>query len=151
MFSRRNKVHELNDENHVDMTAMIDITFQLILFFMLTSGLGKANQIELDLPESTSAGKGQTESAMVVSYAMINGKPTISLNSKTVDNLDQLRAAMKETGADPNTKPRVDVRIEKNIPYSDVISVLDTVRGAGFPKFSLMTSAASAPPKQDGK
>ena len=151
MFSRRRKVHELNDENHVDMTAMIDITFQLILFFMLTSGLGKANQIELDLPDSTSAGKGQTESAMVVSYSMVSNKPTIMLNDQAIENLEQLKSAMRDAGADPTQKPRVDVRIEKNIPYSDVIAVLDTVRGAGFPKFSLMTSAASAPPKQDDK
>ena len=146
MFSRRRQVHELGEENSVDMTPMIDITFQIILFFMLTAGLGKAaSQIELDLPQSASAATGQTESALVVAYTMMPGRPTISLHDKVVTDLSQLKEAMRAAGIDPSQKPRVDVRIEKNIPYQDVISVLDAVRGAGFPKFSLMTSAADAP------
>lgn len=144
MFSRtRRNVHELGEENSVDMTPMIDITFQIILFFMLTAGLGKAaSQIELDLPKSSSATTGQQDSALVVAYSMINGKPTIQLNDKIITDLSQLKEQMKAAGIDPAQKPRVDLRIEKNIPYADVVSVMDAVRGAGFPKFSLMTAAA---------
>jgi biopolymer transport protein ExbD len=73
---------------------------------------------------------------------MINGKPTIQLNDKIITDLSQLKEQMKAAGIDPAQKPRVDLRIEKNIPYADVVSVMDAVRGAGFPKFSLMTAAA---------
>lgn len=140
MFKQK---HLLVDNRAIDMTPMIDVVFQLILFFMLTSSLQRPNQIELDLPESSSGAKSQDQPSLVISYGMLEGKPAIRLNDQAVEGLDKLASAMK-AGADPKQKPRVDIRIEKDVPYQDVVSVLDTVRDAGFPKFSLLTHSRRA-------
>ncbi len=134
------KRHELVDNRAIDMTPMIDVVFQLILFFMLTSSMSQPNQIELDLPSSSSGVKADLRQLMVLTYRHADGKPELKLNGKPVGTLDDLAAALKASG-DPANSPRVDVRIDKGVPYQEVIAVMDTLRGAGFPKFALLTLA----------
>ena len=137
---RKVKKHELAEDYSINMTPMIDVVFQLILFFMLTSSLTHPRQIELDLPESASATKPQSEQAMIVSYRIQNGKPDLRLNGKAIAKLDQLGQAMRAI-ADPAQKPAVDVQIDRTVQYQNVIRVMDAVRSAGYAKFSLDTIA----------
>lgn len=137
---KRKRHHELPEDRSINMTPMIDVVFQLILFFMLTSNLVKPNQIELDLPESTSGVKAADVTALVVTFQSRTGATEIKLNGEPVADLASLGPAMKTLAQDqPN--PRVDLRIDKGSPYQDVIALMDTVRDAGFPKFSLLTLA----------
>ncbi|MCE9592286.1 MAG: biopolymer transporter ExbD [Planctomycetes bacterium] len=143
MRSSTRKRHRLEPSNGMDMTPLIDVVFQLILFFMLTSSLTRPNQIQLDLPESSSGVKAQEEQSLVVSYRIAEGGPAILLNDKPVAQLSKLGEAMAAI-AQPSEKPRVDIRIDKTVPYQEVISLMDTVRDAGFPKFSLQTLAGGS-------
>lgn len=117
---------------------MIDVVFQLILFFMLTSSLVRPNQIELNLPDSTSGVKAVEETVLVIAYRLKDGKTELKLNDNVVASMDELGSAMR-AASDPKLSPRVDLRIDKTVPYQDVISLMDAVRDAGFPKFSLLT------------
>lgn len=143
MISTKHRRHELVDNRSIDMTPMIDVVFQLILFFMLTSALVRPNQIELDLPESSSGTKAQEEQKLVVSYRIADGKPEVKLNDQIVASVDALGEAILAQ-ADPKSPPRVDIRIDKTAPWQDGIAVMDAVRDAGFPKFSLLTLAPSS-------
>lgn len=135
MRSLRHKRHELADNRAIDMTPMIDVVFQLILFFMLTSALVKPNQIELNLPESTSGVKAQDQpQPLVVSYFINDGKPELRLNETVVPSLDKLGAAMLEI-ADPRNAPQVSLKIERSLPVQDFAAVVDAVRDAGFVRF----------------
>jgi len=147
MISTRHRRHELTDNRSIDMTPMIDVVFQLILFFMLTSALVRPNQIELDLPESSTGTKAQEEQKLIVSYRLVEGKPEVKLNDQVIAGVDALGEAILAQ-ADPKSPPRVDIRIDKSAPWQDGISVMDAVRDAGFPKFSLLTIAPQT--KQPG-
>lgn len=143
MRTSTHKRHRLQPSSSLDMTPLIDVVFQLLLFFMLTSSLVRPNQIELDLPESTSGVKAQEEQALVIAYSIVEGQPTILLNDEPVGELTKLPDAMSAL-VTSDQKPRVDIRIDKTVPYQDVISLMDTVRDAGFPKFSLQTLAGGS-------
>jgi biopolymer transport protein ExbD len=139
----RQRRHELEPARGIDMTPMIDVVFQLILFFMLSYNMQRPNQIELDLPESTSGAKAQEEQTLTVAYRLIDGQPELKLNDQTLAGLAELGEAMK-ANAKPEQAPRVDIRIDKTVPYQDVIALIDSVRDAGFPKFSMLTLAPSS-------
>jgi biopolymer transport protein ExbD len=139
-MKRSHKKHEIPDTRSIDMTPMIDVVFQLILFFMLTSSMSQPNQIELDLPSSSSGAKADLRQLMVVTYRHVDGKGEMKLNGKMVNSLDDLGTMMKASGNAAATA-RVDVRIDKNVPYQEVIAVMDVLRGAGYPKFALLTLA----------
>jgi biopolymer transport protein ExbD len=140
MRTNTHKRHRLQPIGGIDMTPLIDVVFQLLLFFMLTSSLVRPNQIELDLPESTSGVKAQEDQSLVIAYSSVDGNPVIKLNDEPVAALSNLKEAM-EAVIKPDQNPRVDIRIDKTVPYQDVISLMDAVRDAGFPKFSLQTLA----------
>lgn len=132
--------HEIPEDRSINMTPMIDVVFQLILFFMLTSSLSRPNQIELDLPESSSGVKAQEQQTLVVTYRLDQGNPEVKLNGESLKDLDALGAEMRKHAA-PEQQARVDVQIDRTVPYQNFIAVIDSVRDAGFPRFSLQTLA----------
>ena len=141
MSDTRTIRHELPKHEGINITPLIDVVFQLLIFFMLASSLIKPNQVEINLPESSTGAKAQDDPAMVVCYRHVDGQPHILLNNDEVPDLAALNERMAQLGGKLKAKPRVDIRIEKTVPYQEVIDVMDSVRDAGYPKLSLLTLA----------
>ena len=139
---RHYKRHEVAPGSFVNLVPLIDILMQIILFLMIMGSWNRSNQIQLDLPKSTSTVKAADKNSMEVTYQVQNGKANITLDDQSVANLEALGPALKASG-NGKDKPVVNVRIEKAVPYQDVIAVMDTVRDAGFPKFALLTLETS--------
>ena len=138
----RLKRHEIPENTSINMTPMMDVIFQLLVFFVLSSSITKPTQIELQLPDSTSGVKSATEERLVITYRMKDNQPEITLNTQVMASLDKLSEVMRKMSG-PASKQPVDIQIDKSVPYQDVVAVMDTVRDAGFPKFSLLTLAKS--------
>ena len=132
--------HSIPESSGINMVPLMDVVFQLLLFFLLASALIRPNQIEIDLPDSTSGQKARQEQVVAVTYLIRNGRPEITLNARRVESLEELCKAMQAMQA-PQGKPqpRVDILIDKTVPYQNVISLMDSVRDGGFPRFSLLT------------
>jgi len=143
----RFKRHEIPESGSINMTPMMDVIFQLLIFFVLTSSITKPTQIELSLPESTSGVKAKSEDVITVTYRLESARPEITFNATQVASLGQLGEIMRQHKGSGSKTP-VDIRIERTVPYQDVISLMDTVRDAGFPKFSLLTIAKSTTPSR---
>lgn len=128
------------------MTPMIDVVFQLILFFMLTSNMARPNQIELTLPESTSGVKAAEKQVLVVTCKATSGAIELRLNGTPVNGIESLGSAMQAI-AEPKSQPQVDLRIDRDVPYHTFISLVDALRDSGYPKYSLLTLAPDKPAK----
>lgn len=138
--------HELGENRGINITALIDVVFQLLIFFMLASSLVKPNQIELDLPTSSSGVKAQENQVLSVRYRLQDGAAVIMLNDAVFNSLEALRTAMTDQRpGEGQPLPRVDLLIEQSVPYQDVVNLMDAVREAGFGKFSLLTMAPGPP------
>ena len=143
----RLKRHEIPENGSMNITPLMDVIFQLLIFFVLTSSITKPTQIELNLPESTSGVKAAADDVISVTYRLESAGPEITLNAAPIDSLNRLGEMMRQHRQSGANTP-VDIRIERSVPYQDVINLIDTVRDAGFPRFSLLTLAkSSAPPK----
>ena len=136
------KRHEVPPGTFVSLVPLIDVLMTLILFLMVMGSWDRSNQIQLTLPQSTSTVKASAKEVMVVTYQLQNGRASIMLDSQLVANLEALGPALKASGDSRKDKPTVNVQIEKSVPYQEVIAVMDVVRDAGFPKFSLLTLEA---------
>jgi biopolymer transport protein ExbD len=121
---RRNKSFELN------VTSLIDVLFLMLIFFMLTSTFKRAGELELNLPESTTAqpaGPGDSpESASLVltekGTLMLDGAPV------TFDALPARLRAVREQRPDA----QIMIDAETGVPHGQVVRLLDAVRTAGF-------------------
>jgi biopolymer transport protein ExbD len=80
-MARREKPEELSDSGP-DMTPMIDVVFQLIIFFMLIMDMSKAQLEPMVLPSAKKAIKEKfSDTSMLVMNVLKDG--TIKINGKT--------------------------------------------------------------------
>jgi len=137
------KRHEIPENTAINITPLLDVIFQLLVFFVLTSSLVRPTQIELQLPESTTGVKTPDTQGLVISCRMDGQAPVLTLNAEPVADLQTLVPALRVLRGDPQ-KPqsRLDIQIDRSVPYQEVVRLMDAARDTGFPKFSLQTLAS---------
>ena len=137
------KRHEIPAHTTINLMPLIDVVLQLLIFLMLTSSMVRPNQIELNLPPSTSGVKAVENPTAVVTYRRTTaGRPEITLNAEAVKDLQELTQCMRAV-RETDQDMQVDIQVERTVQYQDVIAVIDAVRDAGFQRFSLLTLATS--------
>ena len=123
-----------NIKSGIDLTPMIDIVFNLLIFFMVGSTIVETPQIEISLPKSTSAVGTEKNETIVISIAK-DGKQYI--NGYEVENLDNNLKELANTKGELE-KP-VEIRSDEDVRTQILISVIDSVKNAGFTKLSIAT------------
>lgn len=123
----------LQPQARVDLVPMIDVVFQLVVFFMLSSTLATTAGISLALPSSNTASEMVTSSftVSIVSEEQIylNGEPF------TLTGLEEELGATEE-GESPISAV---VEADAGVPYQLVIDVLDVLRRNGLTAANLKT------------
>jgi biopolymer transport protein ExbD len=132
-FNRR-----LSPNAKPDLVPMIDIVFQLVVFFMLASTLRNDEAIPINYPQSSSS-----ETVVVTKMQItLQDENRIFFNDQET-NLSGLTALLRgiseEERSGINT---VLLRGDKSISYELMVMVLDELRLAGFQGVSLKTIVA---------
>ena len=112
----------LRGRNKVDptfsMSSMTDIVFLLLIFFMLTSTLVTVSAIDVLLPKAG----GKTENNTSVSVSITSNSEFYVDKTKVLpSNLEQ--EIVQRVGAEK--KKTVVIRGDKNVPYQQVMKVID--------------------------
>lgn len=128
----------------LNITPLIDVLFLLIIFFMLTGTFKRVGELELQLPDSStaqpSAGEVQKhEIELVVTEAgglLLDGRPT---------EMSQLKQDLARVlASDPQS--RIMIKAEAGVKHGDVVRILDLVRETGFPGVGIGTHIQPGPP-----
>jgi biopolymer transport protein ExbD len=114
----------------VDITPLLDVVFQLLLFFILTSALVQPS-IELELPESNQ-GNENLEADLVISA---DKDEQVFFNDRLVRHED-IEAALRLFAAQ-NSNGNVILRVDSAAPYGKFFSILDASRNAGIKNLHL--------------
>jgi biopolymer transport protein ExbD len=114
----------------IDITPLIDIVFQLLLFFILTSAMLQPS-LPLDLPGSPQKNEG-SEADLVIS---IDAGGRIFLNDVPAppEAVEPAIAALVQKKPDA----AVILRGDKLVQYGSFFEVLDTIRSGGVKTLSL--------------
>jgi len=129
------------------LVPMIDVVFQLVIFFMVSTTFRIAPAIILALPQSATA-EPVTLTELVVTIA---DRDEIYLNGQLL-SLDQLAGALSSPLGDqaaalngaPGATSAVVVEGDRSVPYDLMIAVLDILRQQGVVTARLRTSSPSA-------
>ncbi|WP_295162308.1 biopolymer transporter ExbD [uncultured Brachyspira sp.] len=121
-----------NIKSGIDLTPMIDIVFNLLIFFMVGSTIIETPQIEISLPKSESAKGSEKNETIVISISKdgrkyINGYESENLN----DDLKEISNTEGEL-----EKP-VEIRSDEDVKTQILISVIDSIKNAGFTRLSI--------------
>lgn len=129
-FRRSLKAHAI-----VDLVPMIDVVFQLILFFLVSTTFAILPGISLKLPESSSA----EPTAMTRLAVAVVSRDEVYLNKDrmTLEGLDVALSRLSDSQrADIKS---VTLEADREIPYGLTIEVLDLLRKNGFRGINLHT------------
>lgn len=129
-FERR-----LKPQVNVDLTPLIDVVLQLIIFFMISSVFKTAPGIDMDLPDS---GTARSVALTEVTLTLVNDQE-IFVNKRPAD-LVTLDAVLKSQIGD-TVLEELSVTLEGNsaVSYQTLVSVLDVLRANGIEGVNLRT------------
>ena len=127
-FERRRHNHA-----HMDIAPLVDVVFNLLLFFMLTSHLIQEPAIRINLPESKTA---ETKNE-VIKTVLITKNGEIYFMNKGVD-LKNLQMTIKE-GLSNMEKDFLRIKADRDVSVGLLVNVIDEVRLSRVKNFSIVT------------
>lgn len=133
-MARRTSLVSLNQISDINMTPLMDLTFILLITFIITFPLIEQG-IAINLPKGKAA-----DMQDVVSRSI-----SLSLNKQLyLDDLpvsmEELAAAMADIGSmEPDTT--VYVRADRKLAYGEVVEIMRVLHEANITKMALVTEA----------
>lgn len=123
---------------NVDMTPMIDIVFQLILFFLVSTTFAILPGIKLNLPESKTA-EGTSNQGITIT-ADANGG--IYFNEKEV-TLKTLGGELVkyDTGDTKKVEFPVSLEADSEVTNGTIVKIFDVIRESGYAVINLRTTS----------
>ena len=119
----------------IDLVPMIDVVFQLILFFLVSTTFAVLPGISLDLPQSSTA-EGTRTNGITIS---IDAGGSMFVNSQAVliDDLDSSLEILATTV--PRDQVPVSLEADEMVPNGMIVRILDSLRRTGFVGVNLRT------------
>jgi biopolymer transport protein ExbD len=160
------KVRSKKASTRVDLTAMVDLAFLLITFFIMTTTLAKSKAMDLVMPDKDEKTKDQLAVKASSSLTLLLGSDDklewylgeAGKSAPTIDNYgkDGLRKTLVEKGKDIMTstgKPMI-VLIKPSIKstYKNVVATLDEMNITNVQSYAIVdiTPAEIALLQKDG-
>jgi len=126
----------LKADSGIDMTPLIDVVYQLVIFFMITSVFKTAPGIALDLPGASTPSAVTTTAISVM--AISEDEIYVDKARTTLQGLD---ATVKDAAAGRDKKElKAYFQGEKTSSYQLMVSVLDVLRANGIENVGLATA-----------
>ncbi len=119
-------------ENLIDLTPVIDITFQLLIFFLLTATFQENSSIDVDLARAKNQQKAQKQEAIVVSITA-DGKFEID---GTVIESAEMEARL--CNAVRQGRDTLHVRADKQSKHEELVQAMDVAKTCGFEKLGIL-------------
>ena len=116
----------------IDPTPLVDVMFQVTIFFMLTSSIIKTTSINVNLPKSLTSDSQPRTSINIT----ITKDEKIYINENLV-SLEDISPIVKRIALKDPSVP-VIIRGDKDIRYQLLVDVMDRVRIGGATEVSLL-------------
>jgi biopolymer transport protein ExbD len=127
-FERRRRRH-----THIDVAPLVDVVFNLLLFFMITYNVVADPAVKIRLPESKTA-DSQAEEQVVIALSR-EGQAYLGDKAVQVEELPPLvQEALKQC-----KEPSVKIKADQEVPVSLLLKVVDAVKLSGCSTFSIAT------------
>jgi biopolymer transport protein ExbD len=133
-MARRTSLVNLNTISDINMTPLMDLTFILLITFIITFPLIEQG-IAINLPKGKAADRMESETRSI----SLNIDKQLFLDDRPVSK-EELQAEMATIGMnDPNTT--IYVRADRKLPYGEVVEIMRVLHEANITKMALVTEA----------
>jgi biopolymer transport protein ExbD len=122
---------------NVDFTPMIDVVFQLILFFLVSTTFSVLPGISVNLPKSSTA-QGTAADGITITAA-VDGKMFVNDIPVTLESIDSVLSGI-DTGKKKREEFPVTLEADDQVTNGTIVKIFDALRRNGFSAVSLRTS-----------
>jgi biopolymer transport protein ExbD len=130
--------HHRMEEPTVDLTALIDVVFLLLIFFMVSTTFEHQALLKVDLPEASEVeARADTPDSLEL---VIDRDGRMYLNDRLLADSDErtIRAAIQEAAGDNRSLPLV-LRADRMTAHHFVVTAMDVAAQLGFSNLSIAT------------
>lgn len=124
--------------SEINVTPLVDVMLVLLIIFMVTAPILQTG-IDVQLPETRSVVESNPAQQIVLS---ISREGLLYYGSDPI-NLSLVPERLKRDVTSP--RDSIYLRADKDVKWSSIVSVIDTVRGAGYTEIKLVTKPFSEP------
>lgn len=122
------KDRELESGIHLDFVPMVDVLFNLLIFFLLATTIAQVErEMQIALPFASSAGPISAALREIIVNVDNEGRIVMAGREVSPDELRELIATAVKTNADQ----KVSVRGDRSATYANIVRVLDICKTAG--------------------
>jgi biopolymer transport protein ExbD len=115
----------------INVTPLVDIMLVLLIVFMVTAHFVQDSGLKINLPKSVTA-----EAAVAASLSVtMDHSGQLRLLDRPID-LNGLKSNLeRESSVNPGV--RVSLAADQNLPYRDIVRVLDVIKQSGVTRVAL--------------
>jgi biopolymer transport protein ExbD len=132
----------------LDMTAMVDVAFLLLIFYMSTTQFKPPESVEVRLPESHANLKVPDTNVLMV-YVTKGGEVFVSPAPGTTEQVtvSELGASIKKWRSQ-NPGFRIALKGDKDAPYGVIEDAMAQLQEVQATRFNLVTDLAPSTPSE---
>lgn len=131
--NRRASRRELSD---INVTSLVDIIFNLLLFFMLTTSFSETTGLEIQLPTASENELKGTENDLTITLSE-QGEIIVDGVVISASEIEPLLQNHKKA----HPKGIVLIQADTAVPHGKVVEVVDAAKRIGLPRLGIATTA----------
>ncbi|MFO0637530.1 MAG: biopolymer transporter ExbD [Nannocystaceae bacterium] len=132
-FAARHAKRRRGGDLAIDLTPLIDVVFQLLIFFVLTSTFQNNPSFRVKLPKAKNQDVTQQPKSVVVTIARDG---TTEIEGKRVDERELTMRLCSAAQQDDGTG--VNIRADEATEHQFVVKVMDAAKGCGLEKLGIL-------------
>ena len=126
------------DDVAIDLTALIDVVFTLIIFFVVTTSFNNRSALKITLP-SSSASQVEAQKKPLMVLIDRNGNYYVGDSALVRSDLASLKEAIKQQAGNDRERTIV-IQADAKSSHQSVITAMDAIGQLGFSKLSIATT-----------
>jgi biopolymer transport protein ExbD len=133
------------EDIHLNLTALIDVLFLLLMFFMATTTFTKNTRLSIVLPEAQGQPSQEEPNSIAVG---IGAQGAFSVNDVPLANTqaDTLKKALQLAAVNKNPREsRVILTADGAASHQSVVTAMDVAGQLGFANITIATREPDAP------
>lgn len=127
-----------DDEVEINLTALIDVVFTLIIFFVVTTSFNNRSALKITLP-SSAASQVEAQRKPLVVLIDRTGNYYVGDSALVRSDLASLKEAVRQQ-AGTDTDRTIVIQADAKTTHQSVITAMDAIGQLGFSRLSIATS-----------